>query len=249
MCTRVFCVGAWMAQHIAVAGEPLMEIDASMTRDILGLALLAVLSKRPSSRSEAVDAVRGLCLPWLTPTREVVGGLVSEYFEAGLLYAAREHGRDVRPLDGALLEMTPDGERELRRLVLYRTGQPAHPLVVLCESLRLSVADRLDPPVRDKVFRGQIRARRRCLATQQRRLAGAGPENPVLAHTLRHQLACAQAEFDALVRASRADSGEGSALVHSHCHRIARAQAELDALGGEPREGGRDAEPLVAFPT
>ena len=227
-----------------------METVASTTtRDILGLALLAVFSARPSSRSEAVDAVRGLCLPWLTPTREVVAGLICEYCETGLVRAARGFRRDARPLDGALLETTPEGEHELRRLVLYRTGQPPHPLVALCESLRLSVADRLDPPARDEVFRGQIRARRRCLAMQQRRLVGAGPENPVLAHTLRHQIACAQAEFDALARASRTDSEESSALVHSHCHQIARAQAELDALGGKPREDERDAVPLVSFPT
>ena len=222
---------------------------STTTRDILGLALLAALSARPSNRSEAVDAVRGLCLPWLTPTREVVGGLISEYFEAGLLCAARELGRDGRPLDGALLEMTLDGERELRRLVLYRTGQPAHQLVILCESLRLSVANRLDPPARDEVLRGQIRARRRCLAMQQRRLVKAGPENPMLALTLRHQIACAQAEFDALAHASRTDSGDSSVLVHSHCQQIARAQAELDALGGESREDGHAAVPLAPFST
>ena len=227
-----------------------METTVSTTtREILGLALLAALSARPSSRSEAVDAVRRLCLPWLTPTREVVAGLICEYREAGLVCAARGLRREARPLDGALLEMTPDGEHELRRLVLYRTGRPPHPLAVLCESLRLSVADRLDPPVRDEVFRGQIRARRLCLAMQQRRLVKAGPENPVLAHTLRHQMACAQAEFDALARASRTDSGESSVLVHSQCHQIARAQAELDALGGEPREDERDAVSLVPFPT
>ena len=111
-----------------------MDTAASTTtRDILGLALLAVLSARPSSRSEAVDAVRGLCLPWLTP--------------------------------------------------------------------------------------------------------------------IRHQIACAEAEFDALAHASRTDPRESSVLVHSHCHQIARAQAELDALGGEPREDKRDAVPLVSFPT
>ena len=227
-----------------------MDTAASTTtRDILGLALLAVLSARPSSRSEAVDAVRGLCLPWLTPTREVLVGLIYEYCETGLVCAARGFHGDARPLDGALLEMTPDGEHELRRLVLYRTGQPPHPLVVLCESLRLSVADRLDPPARDEVFRAQIRARRRCLAMQQRRLVKAGSDNPMLAHTLRHQIACAEAEFDALAHASRTDPRESSVLVHSHCHQIARAQAELDALGGEPREGERDAVPLVSFPT
>ena len=45
---------------------------ATTTRDILGLALLAALFEKATSRSAAVDAVRGLCLPWLTPTREVV---------------------------------------------------------------------------------------------------------------------------------------------------------------------------------
>ena len=223
--------------------------SSTTTRDILGLALLAALSERSSARTEAVDAVRALCLPWLTPTREVVAGLLSEYCEAGFLCAARELVRDVRPPDGALLEMTPDGKRELRRLVLHRTGQPAHPLVILCESLRLSVVNRLDLPAQGEVLRGQIRARRRCLAMQQSRLVKAGPGSPMLADALRYQIACAQAEFDALARASRTDSEESSALVHSHCHQIARAQAELDALGGEPREDERDAVPLVSFPT
>jgi len=199
---------------------------STTTRDILGLALLAVLSARPSGRSEAVDAVRGVCLPWLTPTREVVDGLISEYCAAGLLHAACESGRDAHPLNGVLLEMTRDGERELRHLVLHRTGQPVHPLAILCESLRLSAAARLDPPERGEVLRGQIRARRRCLATQQRRLAKAGSENPMLAPTLRHQIAYAQAEFDALAHASRADSEESTILVHSHRHQIARAQTD-----------------------
>ena len=110
MCTTVSRAGAWAAQRMAVAGEPLMETAASTTtRDILGLALLAVLSARPSSRTEAVEAVRGLCLPWLTPTREVLAGLIYEYCETGLVCAARGFRGDARPLDGALLEMTPDG--------------------------------------------------------------------------------------------------------------------------------------------
>lgn len=214
MCTTVLRAGAWVTQRMAVAGEPLMETAASTTtHDILGLALLAVLSARPSSRWEAVDAVRGLCLPWLTPTREVVVGLICEYCETGLVGAARGFRRDARPLDGAPLEMTPDGKHELRRLVLYRTGQPPHPLAVLCESLRLSVADRLDPPARDEVFRAQIRARRRCLAMQQRRLVKAGPDNPMLAHTLRHQIACAQAELDALGGEPREDERDAVPLV------------------------------------
>ena len=228
----------------------MMETAASTTtRDILGLALLAVLSDRALSRTEAVDAVRGLCLPWLTPTREVVAGLVSEYCEAGLLCAACELGRDTRRLDGAALEMTPDGENELRRLVLHRTGQPPHPLVILCESLRLSVADRFDPPARGEVLGGQIRARRHCLAMQQRRLVEAEPENPMLARTLRHQITCAQAEFDALAHAFRTGPREGSVLVRSRCHHVAPAPAEQDALGDESREDKRDAMPLVPVST
>ena len=227
-----------------------MEIAASTTtREILGLALLAALSERPSTRTEAVDSVRALCLPWLTPTREVVAGLLFEYCEAGFLRATNRCTRDAGSLAGALLEITSEGERELQRLVLYRTGQPAHPLVILCESLRLSVADRLDPPARGEVLRGQIRARRRCLAMQHRRLVKAGTDSPVLVHTLRHQLACAQAEFDALAGVSRIETGESSAPVHSHCRQIARAQAELDALGGESREDEVDAIPFLPFST
>ena len=228
-----------------------METTASTTtRDILGLALLAVLSERPSRRSEAVEAVRGVCLPWLTPTCEVVDGLISEYCAARWLHAAHEPDRDSHLLHDTWLEVTADGERELRHLVLHRTGQPAHPLVSLCESLRLSVAERLDPPARDEVLRAHIQARRRCLAMQQRRFVKAGPDNPALAHTLDHQIACAQAEFDALAHASRADSGQNTVLAPSHRHPIARApQAESDAPGGEPRENERDTVPLVSCPT
>ena len=178
------------------------------TRDILGLALLAVLSEKPLGGTEAVDAVRALCLPWLTPTREVVAGLIFEYRKAGFLDADDQRHRGLCLPGGALLEVTPDGERELRRLVLYRTGQPAHPLVILCESLRLTVANRFDPPTRDQILRGQIRARRRCLAMQRRRLVRAATENPALAHTLRHQIACAQAEIDALTGGSPEDEGD-----------------------------------------
>ena len=224
-----------------------MEIAASTTtRDILGLALLAALSERSSTRTEAVDAVRALCLPWLTPTRDVVAGLLSEYCEAGFLRATTRWDRDPGSLAVAPLEVTPQGERELQRLVLYRTGQPAHPLVILCESLRLSVADRLDPSARDEVLRGQIRVRRRCLVMQHRRLAKAGTDNPTLAHTLRHQLACAQAELDALAGVSRKKADVRPALVHSHCRQIARA-----GRAGRPwrrvgrRRGGRDSVPPV----
>ena len=113
---------------------------STTTREILGLALLAALCENPSRQTEAVDLVRGLCLPWLTPTREVVAGLLSEYCEAGYLRRANQLIRDPRRSGSALLEVTPDGERELWRLVLYRTGRPAHPLVTLCESfdVRLS---------------------------------------------------------------------------------------------------------------
>lgn len=55
------------------------SVTSTTTRDILGLAVFAVLFERPSNRSETVDAARGLCLPWLTPTREVVAVLLSEY--------------------------------------------------------------------------------------------------------------------------------------------------------------------------
>ena len=223
--------------------------SSTTTRDILGLALLAALSERSSARTEAVDAVRALCLPWLTPTREVVAGLLSEYCEAGFLRATTRCVRDAGWSAAALLEVTPEGERELQRLVLYRTGQPAHPLVILCESLRLSVADRLGPRARGEVLRGQIRARRRCLAMQHRRLARAGTDNPTLVHTLRHQLACAQAEFDALAGVSGKEADERPVLVHSHCRQIARAQAELDALSGEPGDDEGDAIPFLPFST
>ena len=227
-----------------------MEITASTTtRDILGLALLAALSERSSTRTEAVAAVRALCLPWLTPTREVVAGLLSEYCKAGFVCATARCARDADSLAGALLEITPDGERELQRLVLYRTGQPAHPLVILCESLRLSVADRLGPSARGEILRGQIRARRRCLAMQQRRLARAATDHPALVHTLRHQIACAQAEIDALTGIARKEEDERPVLVHSHCRKTARAQAELDAFAGEPGDDAGNAIPFLPFST
>ena len=222
---------------------------ATTTRDILGLALLATLSEKPSSRTAAVDAVRELCLPWLTPTREVVAGLLREYCEAGHVCAIKQRARDAASLDGAPLEVTPEGEHELRRLVLHRTGHPAHALVFLCESLRLCVADQLDPSVRGEVIRGQIRARRRCLAMQQRHLIEAGNENSTLAHTLRHQMTCAQAEFTALANASWPEAEERPALVHARCHHIERAQAELDALTVESREDEGDRTPNLPFST
>ena len=214
---------------------------STTTRDILGLALLAALCETPSSRTAAVDAVRALCLPWLTPTREVLAVLVSEYCEAGYLHAARHLAPDPRWPESVRLQVTLDGERELRRLVLHRTAQPAHHLVILCESLRLSVASRLDPPVHAEILRGHIRARQRCLSMQRRRLVRAGTENPTLAHTLRYQIACAQAEFDVLAGESRMDADMDTALARSHCHPIARAQAELDALVAKSYEEEGDA--------
>lgn len=223
-----------------------MDTAASTTtHDILGLALLAVLSARPSSRSEAVDAVRGLCLPWLTPTREVVAGIICEYCETGLVRAARGLRRDARPLDGALLEMTSDGEHELRRLVLYRTGQPPHSLVHLWESLRFSVAHRLGPGARDEILRRQIRARRHCIATQHRRLVAAGGEDSTLAHALRHQIACAQAEFDAMADGFRAEAGESPTPVR--CQPVARTDVERNVTAGERSAEEGDAIPFLPF--
>lgn len=227
-----------------------MEIAASTTtHDIIGLALLAAVSERPSTRTEAVDAVRALCLPWLTPTCEVVAGLFSEYCGAGFLRPTTRCAGDPGSWVDVPLEVTPEGELELQRLVLNPAGQPSHSLVILCESLRLSVADRLDPSARGEIIRGQIRARRRCLAMQHRRLIKAGTENPTLAQTLRHQIACAQAEFDVLAGASRKNAGESPALVHSHCRQIALAQAELDVLTGESRVEEGDAIPFLPFST
>ena len=75
------------------------------TCDILGFALLAVLSERPRSRTAAVETVRALCLPWLTPIREVVGGLVSDYCAARYLAARYLHEKgDPRNLVDAELE-------------------------------------------------------------------------------------------------------------------------------------------------
>lgn len=225
------------------------SVASTTTHDILGLAVLAVLFERPSIRSEAVDATRGLCLPWFAPTREVVAVILSEYCDAGYVRAANQFRPDARPSCDVRIEITPEGERELRRLVLNRTGQPPHHLVILCESLRLSVVNRLDPSAQREVLRGQIRSRRRCLAMQRRRLTRAGTENPILAHSLRHQIACAQAELDALAGAAPTEPAEISAFVHSHCHQIARAQAELDALAGESREDERDAMALPPLTT
>ena len=61
---------------MVTAGGATMEIATSTTtRDILGLALLAALSERSSTRTEAVDAVRALWLPWLTPSADGLGPL------------------------------------------------------------------------------------------------------------------------------------------------------------------------------
>ena len=143
-----------------------MNINAATTtRDILGLAVLAVLHEKPSSRAETVDTVRALCMPWLTPSRDVLAGLVTEYCNLRFLHVdGNPQCRAARDPDDGCIEITEDGERELRRLAVYRTRQPAHSLVVLCESLRLSVAHRLDPETHEEILRGQICARRQCLA-------------------------------------------------------------------------------------
>ena len=227
-----------------------MDIAAATTTgDILGLALLATLSEKPSSRIEVVDAARALCLPWLTPTREVVAGLLNEFCKAGQVRVAKQGVGEHWQPDSAPLEMTPQGEQELRRLVLYRTARPAHPLAILCESLRLSVVDRLDPCARGEVIRGQIRARRRCLAMQHRRLIKAGTESSTLVQTLHHQIACAQAEFDVLASASRSGAGGGASLVHSHRRRIACAQEESDSLTEISREEESGGIPFLPFST
>ena len=179
---------------------------ATTTRDVLGLAVLSVMVETPSSCIEAVESVCTLCLPWLTPTRDVVACLVTDYCMLGYL---QEDGRpQPRPTNRGMgcrgsecLAITEDGERELRRLALHGTGQPAHALMILCESLRLSVARRLDSQARAEILRGQIRARQRCLAVQRSRLEGAEGADTVLTRVLRHQIACAQAELDQLAGA------------------------------------------------
>lgn len=219
-------------------------VTPTTTHDILGLALLSALSGQPLSRTAAVETVRALCLPWLTPTREVVECIVSEYCVARYLYV--EDDPRARS-NGSRLGITPGGECELRHLALHRTGRPAHHLAILCESLRLSIAHRLGSRAQAEILRAQLRARRRCLAMQHRRLAGAGSANPVLAHVLRHQLACAEAEFEALARPSGgavSPSGGIEALMFT----IAGAQAELDAPARENRTGGREVSPPFPFP-
>ena len=225
------------------------SVTPTTTRDILGLAVLAVLIESPSRRAGVVDAVRRLCLPWLTPTREVVTVLLSEYCEAEFVHATNQRLPNVHSSSDLLLAITAAGERELRRLALRRTEHPSHHLAMLCESLRLSIINRLDPVAQREIVRGHIDARRRCLAMQQRRLMEAGTENPTLARTLRHQIACAQAEFDALACTSRMRPERTPAPEHTHSRTIAPAQAEFDALVGEPREDEGDALPFLPFST
>ena len=215
------------------------------TRDILGLALLASLCEQPSDRAQAVDAVRALCLPWLTPTREVISAVLSDHCKAGHLHTRDHRARgDDRPGDQQF-EITPDGERELQRLVVHRTGQPPHPLVHLWESLRFSVAHRLEPGAQDEILRRQMRARRCCITMQQRRLVAAGGENSTLAHTLRHQIACAQTEFDVIADGFRPQGGESSAPAR--CQPVARTEFEPDVPVGEGGAEQGDAIPFLPF--
>ena len=215
------------------------------TRDILGLALLASLSEKSSDRAEAVDSVLAICLPWLTPTREVISAVLSDHCKAGHLHTRNQHSRDDGRSGGRQLEITPDGERELQRLVVRRTGQPSHLLVHLWESLRFSVAHRLEPEARDEILRRQIRARRRCIAMQHRRLVAAGSENSTLAHALRHQIACAQAEFDAIADGFRAEGTERSVIAR--CPPVARTDVEPDVPAGERGSDEVDAIPFLPF--
>ena len=84
---------------------------------------------------------------------------------------------------------------------------------------------------------------------QHRRLIRAGTENPTLARTLRHQLACAQAEFDTLTGAPLTDSDQCREHVRSHCNQLAGAQAELDTFASESREDQGDGTPFLPFST
>ena len=211
------------------------------TRDILGLALLATLSARPSPRTEATEAVRVLCLPWLTPTRDVITALVAEYCKTGYLRPGGDPSRtrSSGPSDRSRLELTPDGQGELRHLALHRTKQPPHHLALLCESLRFSVVGLYGAHVHAEILHGQIHARRRCLLLQRRRLLGAGGGNPVLASTLRHQITCAEAELDALVGAFCRMWGARELA--------ARAEAEPGVISGVHRTDEGETAPLLPF--
>ena len=92
-------------------------VTPTTTRSISGLARLATLSERPLSRAAAIDSTRAFCLPWLTPTREVVEGLVSDYCAARYLAAEGDPPTDPQvegpSLAGLIQVAAPDVDAEM----------------------------------------------------------------------------------------------------------------------------------------
>ena len=136
-----------------------MNINAeTTTRDILGLAVLAVLHEKPSSRAETVDTVRALCMPWLTPSRDVLAGLVTEYCNFRFLHVdGNPKCRAARDPDDGCFDSIPHAQ--LMRSVARRVSD-RHVLA--------RVKQWLVAPVEEPDGRGGWRRTTRAKDTKQR---------------------------------------------------------------------------------
>ncbi len=155
---------------------------------VIDLAVLGLLIDGPTPSGALCAHVQAVCHPWLTPTHCVI---------SDRLVAWMERGAVTLEADGRVA-LTPTGREHLRGLVARPAADHCHGLLPLVETLKLALADQLDPGERQALLHELVKLRARCLRAQSRGAANA----PILLRrcTARRLHAAALAE-EALARA------------------------------------------------
>ena len=132
----------------------------ALAGDIIDFAVLGALAEKPRMPPRAHEVVLEICRPWLYPTGDVVRARFGRHLAASRVQ-----------LNGSgQLELTRSGQATVRAFLVNGVDTASHGLRVLSESLRLSLADQLEPDARVRMFEALLRARDECLAAQVGRL-------------------------------------------------------------------------------
>ena len=156
--------------------------------DIIDFAVLGSLAERPRMPMDTIEFVRELCHPWLWPTGDVVRARLSRHLEAHLIEVTTTKQ----------LHLTHTGQEAVRAYVAHGIATHSHELEVLCESLRLALADQLEPEARVHMYEALLHARDSCLANQLGRLSACRTLGKAAEASVQYGVAMAEAQRAAI---------------------------------------------------
>lgn len=159
--------------------------------DLIDLALLGTARVGDLSLDELCERARELCLPWLSPTCELVLGRTARLVAAGhLAMPLRDPGPRLQP--------TTSGDGLFECLMRRPLAAPTHDLRFCAENLKLAFLPGPDEPLRAAVSDDMLMARQRGMACVERQLVACGEDRPLLRTCLDRQRRLMSAELDVL---------------------------------------------------